>query len=74
MTSNNKIDDPNQYAKWRAKKQTAYITGCLHEYVSSEAHSAINRLVNAGYDLDLAFALVESSLPETKFYEFPEDQ
>ena len=46
-----------------------YITYPLRGYVSEEARVKIKRVVAAGIDLDLAFAMVEADMPEQEFYD-----
>lgn len=50
-----------------------YITYPLRGYTSAKAREAIKRLQKVGFDPDLAFSMVEASLPENEFYDIPKE-
>lgn len=55
--------------KFRVLKQAVQLTGPLRPYTSTKAKLAISRLERQGFDPDLAFSMVEASLPEEEFYD-----
>lgn len=50
-----------------SKLLCAWVSG----YLTTEAQAMVDRLMSKGIDQDLAFAIVESQMPEVDIYELP---